>query len=145
MHTHYRISLKHKYDGKLFRRNASSTRILECLFADDGALLATSREGAEKATQEFQNVCKNFGLTVNISKTKHFSVGREATASDNAALPVTDGCVEGVEHFPYLGSIISASGRLDKEVEERIAKASRAFGALRKSIFLDKRFTRHVY
>ena len=133
------ISLKHKYDGKLFRRytrNASSTRILECLFADDGALLATSREGAEKAAQEFQNVCKNFGLTVNISKTKHFSVGREATASDNAALPVTDGCVEGVEHFPYLGSIISASGRLDKEVEERIAKASR------ESIFLDKNLYR---
>lgn len=66
------INLQHKYDGKLFRKytkNTSERRILECLFADDGALLATSREGAEKAAQKFQDVCKSFSLTVNISST----------------------------------------------------------------------------
>ena len=134
------VNLQYKFDGKLFRRytrNASEKRVLECLFADDGALLATSREGAEKAVQEFQEVCKSFGLTVNIAKTKHFSSGREATAEDNWELPVADGKIESVEHFPYLGSTISASGRLDREIDERIAKASRAFGSLRKSVFLD--------
>ena len=40
--------------------------------------------------------------------------------------------------FPYLGSMIAASGRIDADVENRTAKASRAFGALRKAVFLDK-------
>ena len=34
-----------------YTRNASEKKVWECLFVDDGALLATSREGAEKAVQ----------------------------------------------------------------------------------------------
>ena len=66
------VNLPYKLDGKFFRRytrNASEKKVWECLFADDGALLATSREGAEKAVQEFQEVGKSFGLIVNIAKT----------------------------------------------------------------------------
>ena len=135
------INLKHKFDRKLFRRytrNAAERKILECLFADDGAILASTREGAERAICEFQSVCHQFGLTVSISKTKHMATGREATSRDRAPLPISSGEVEGVEEFPYLGSIISASGRMDREVEKRIAQAARAFGALRKAVFLDK-------
>ena len=43
-----------------------------------------------------------------------------------------------VDEFPYLGSMIAASGRIDVDVENRTAKASRAFGVLRKAEFPDK-------
>ena len=39
--------------------------------------------------------------------------------------------------FKYLGSILEAKGSIVKEVGERIAKASRAFGALREPVFRD--------
>ena len=53
-------------------------------------------------------------------------VGREATDSEN------------VEEFPYLGSVIASSRTVNADVETRIAKASCAFGALRKPVFMDK-------
>ena len=42
----------YKFDGKLFRRStigAHQAQIIECQFADDVALLVTTRSGAEKA------------------------------------------------------------------------------------------------
>jgi hypothetical protein len=70
--------------------------------------------------------------------TKYFAAGREATNLDKTPLPVGGGVVDAVDEFPYLGSTIAASGRMDCEVGRRIAMASRAFGALRRVVFLDK-------
>ncbi len=75
------INIKYKYDEKLFRRytrNAMERKLTECLFADDGAILASTRSGAERAVAEFQSVSMNFGLTVSIPKTKHMATRREA-------------------------------------------------------------------
>ncbi len=69
----------------LFRRytsNAMERKLTECLFADDGAILASTRLGAERAVTEFQSASKDFGLTVSIPKTKHMVTGREAAACD---------------------------------------------------------------
>ena len=49
-----------------------------------------------------------------------------------------------VDEFPYLGSIIDSSGRANVDVERRVAQASRAFGALRKAVFLDKNLSRRT-
>jgi len=46
-----------------------------------------------------------------------------------------------VEEFAYLGSQIAASGRMDNDVEKRVTQASKAFGALRRAVFLDKDLT----
>ena len=45
------------------------------------------------------------------------------------------GCVDG---FPYLGSMVSSRGRVDAEVDHRIASASKAFGAVRYAVFTDR-------
>lgn len=135
------VVVKHKYDKKLFRRytrNAAEIKLTDCLFADDGALLASSREGAERAAVEYQNASANFGLTVSIQKTKHLVTGREVRESDKNPIVVDGGEIESVQQFQYLGSVISASGTVDVDIERRIAQASRAFGALRKAVFLDK-------
>ena len=47
--------------------------------------------------------------------------------------PVSDGEIAEVEEFPYFGSTISASGRMDVDVLWRIVLASRP---LRKAVFL---------
>ena len=70
------IHLHHKSDGKLFwryLRNACESYLTECQFADDTALLATTREGAE---QGYMEVAQDFGLTVSTAKTKVMVSGR---------------------------------------------------------------------
>ena len=67
------VQLRYKHDRKLFRRytrNAEETRLNELQFADDAALLTTTRSGAEKALQEYSHVAADFGLTVRMPKTK---------------------------------------------------------------------------
>ena len=41
----------------------------------------------------------------------------------------------------YLGSIVEAHGEILKEVEDRIARASRAFGALCRPVFQDNQLS----
>ena len=129
------VTLNYKLDKKLFRRytrNSSKQNVPECLFADDGALLASTREGAERAVVKYQTTSDKFGLRVSIPKTKHLVAGREAEDGDKTPIAVEGGDIEGVEEFPYLGSTIASSGAMDPDVDRRVAQASRAFGALRK-------------
>ena len=39
--------------------------------------------------------------------------------------------------FKYLGTIIEANGSIQREVEDKISKVSRVFGALKGSVFSD--------
>ena len=141
------LLMEYKLDEKLFRRytkNSERVRLDECQFADDAALLAATREGAEVAMGTYARVATSFGLTVSYSKTKLMVAGREISESDTGPLRIGAEEVECVEEFPYLGSIITASGRVDTEVERRITQASKAFGALRKPVFQDRNLSLHT-
>ena len=63
--------LRFKFDQKLFRRstrNAQESQLTNGQFADDGALLATSRAGAEQILWEYMDVAGAFGLLVSLVK-----------------------------------------------------------------------------
>ena len=64
-------------DFRRYIKNASVQWITECLYTDDGALLASTRPGAECAVVTYQQVCKDFDLAVSIPKTKHTVTGRQ--------------------------------------------------------------------
>ena len=146
------VPLNYKYDQKLHQRytkNASVRLLSDCLFADDGALLASSRSGMELSATEYQSTCNDFGLTVSVPKTKHMVSGRMVVESDMEPISVEGGEICCMQDFPYLGSLIAASGQMDVDVERRITKASQAFGALRRTVFSDKNLSlstkRNVY
>ena len=83
------MTIQYKLDRKLFRRytkNASEKRVTECQFADDGAILASTRPGAEKAALVYQQTTRDFGLTVSIPKTKHMVTGRLVEEEDLAPM-----------------------------------------------------------
>ena len=133
-----------KLDGKLFRRSTRGSQqvhLTECQFADDAALLATTRSGAEQAILIYINVAKAFGLTVSLPKTKLMVTGFGVEEEDVAPITVRSEVIECVDHFSYLGSVVSSDGRIDAEVDCRIAKASKAFGALRCAVFKDSNLT----
>ena len=91
--------------------------------------------------REYQATCAAFGLTVSNTKTKHMVVGNLVEEEDREPIAVAGGEICSVDEFPYLGSLIAASGRMDGDVDRRIAQASQAFGALRKAVFMDKDLT----
>ena len=136
------VYLRYKHDKKLFRRytrNANTAMLTECQFADDAALLATSREAAILSLKAYIKVATSFGLCVSIPKTKLMVTGRVIEEEDRAPIVIDeDKVVDHVNEFPYLGSVIQSSGRVDVDIERRITLASKAFGALRKSVFMDR-------
>ena len=68
----------------------------ECQFADDGALLATTRNGAGRALGLFIKAAAEFGLRVNTSKTKFMAVGVGVSETDSEPLPTSFGPVASV-------------------------------------------------
>ena len=107
------ITIKYKNDNKLFRkytRNSCEKKITEWQFADDAAIYASTRSGAERAAVEYQQASNDFGLTVSIPKTKHMVTGRLVEESDCEPITLEGGDITMVEEFPYLGSLIASSG-----------------------------------
>ena len=74
------------------------------------------------------------GTDLDIVKTKLLVAGNGDT-NDIKPLRLDGGEVECVTEFKYLGSIVETKGGIAQEVGERIAKVSKAFGALRKPVF----------
>ena len=108
-----------KLDGKLFRRytrNADVRRVSECQFADDAALLAKTRTGAEQTLLDCSANNTTFGLRLSTSKTKFMAAGREVKDEDRTPIEIENSEIECVKEFPYLGSIIAANGRMDADV-----------------------------
>ena len=93
-----------KLDKQLIRRNtrgASSVIITECQFADDVALLATTREAAELAINAYQSVAKSLWLNVSLTKTKFMVAGVDITQGEKAPIEVEGGVIDYVENFQY--------------------------------------------
>ena len=106
-------TILYKIDQQLFRRSTSGAEefvIGECQFADDVALLATSRAGAEETIGAYHSTATAFGLTVSFSKTKFLVAGHGVTEEDMHPIATPGGSVECVPVFSYLGSQVS-SGR----------------------------------
>ena len=79
---------------------------------------------------------------MSIPKTKHMVTRRLMVESDKEPIALEGGEVNAVEEFSYLGLLIASSRRMVMDVDRRIVRASKAFGALRKAIFLDKNLSR---
>ena len=134
--------LLYKYNQKLFKRNtrgASNSTLYECEFADDVALLhvATTRAAAEKAIKAYTSVASNFGMTVNIQKTKFMVVGSGIVDEDLQPIVKEEGEIENMKEFSYVGSLIAENGSIDMEVDKRIANTSKASGVLHQAVFKD--------
>ena len=63
-----------------YTRNAEE--VSGCQFAEDAALLTTTKRGAELITTEYMLVVKGFGLTLSILEMKVMAVGREVTGEE---------------------------------------------------------------
>ena len=130
----------YKLDQHLFRRStrkASKACLLKGEFDDDVVLMAHSRDAAAAAPRAYVDVARDFGMTVSVPKTKFTVVGCAVTEEEKAPIAVDNGLIKWVSEFPYLGSLIADSGRMDVEIEKRLASASKAFRVPSQAVFKD--------
>uniref|UniRef100_A0A8C7WPE7 Reverse transcriptase domain-containing protein n=1 Tax=Oryzias sinensis TaxID=183150 RepID=A0A8C7WPE7_9TELE len=136
------IPIRYRCDGRLFnlRRLKAVTRVKETvirdlLFADDCALNAINEQDMQQEMDAFSSACDNFGLTINIKKTEVMYQPAPGKPYQEPNITVKGQRLQDVENFTYLGSTLSRNTNIDAEVNNRIAKASSAFGRLRKSVW----------
>nr|VZH96743.1 unnamed protein product [Spirometra erinaceieuropaei] len=139
------IRIAYRTDGHLlnqrrmhFQSRVSTTTVHELLFADDCALNTTSEEEMQRSMDLFSAACENFGLVINTQKTvvMHQPPPNSATAPNaSPQINVNGTLLQVVENFPYLGSTLSRTTKIDDEVANRISKASQAFGRLQSRVW----------
>ena len=66
------------------------------------------------------------GLTLNIKKTEIMLVSRK-TPNPTCNIKINDTTLKQVQHFKYLGTIISSDGKCQTEVKNRISQAKTTF------------------
>ena len=112
--------------------------INECQFADDVALVGTTQNNSANMTRVYGTTSGDWGLSASWTKTKVMRIGPSQRKArpfhvdpDDDNSPV----VEAVSKFRYLGVMFSDDGTPDAAVEDRIAKANRAFYSLLVPVF----------
>ncbi|KAI5731846.1 hypothetical protein M8J77_017119 [Diaphorina citri] len=126
------VEIRFRNDLDMFsRRNlkaASKTekrKIQELMFADDAALIAETLENLQQLLDTFVEVANQFGLKVNVEKTKCMFIN---CSTNN--IHIEGAALETVDVFKYLGNNITPDGSCNKEINHRISAAARAFGSL---------------
>ena len=119
-------------------RASSTSWMTELSFADDAAVVASTRQYLIKATVELNSVVTACGLTISISKTKFLAVGSYyVVQSDLDPIVVGSDFITFVASFCYVGSLMESHGGVQLELNSRISRAASVFGALKRSVFSD--------
>lgn len=105
-------------------------------FADDIALLSSTRQQIQQKVSSLSNNSKATGLRINSAKTKLLRIN---TANDEK-VQVDDHDIEEVERFVYLGAHVSTSGGTEDDIQARLGKARVAYNKLGK-IWKNSQFT----
>ena len=99
--------------------NAGNTTIHTVQFADDQVVMAQSKEDLEYMCRKLREEYSKWGLTVNIAKTKHVSLGTDTNHLELDNGDIITGCTE----FRYLRSIFTKDGRDTKNISHRVTQA----------------------
>ena len=116
------------------------------LFADDVMLLAERKEDMETNLKELKKAMSNWGMKIHWGKTEVMVVSRQG---EECKVCVDEKEIEQVQNMKYLGTILSADGTCEEEIEHRVGAAARVIGAMRKEVLerreLEKATKMRVY
>ena len=79
--------------------------------------------------------CNNFGLTISTKKTEVLYQPAPGKPYHEPDITVNGQKLQAVDKFTYLGSTLSRAVNIDAEINNRVAKASAAFGRLRENVW----------
>ena len=104
-------------------------KLYTLLYADDTIIMAESADELQKALDALYNYCKDWDLTINISKTKIMIFSRgKVRKYPNFYLNKEE--IEVVENYTYLGVVFNYDGSFKKAIEKQISQARKAMFSL---------------
>ncbi|GFO47334.1 hypothetical protein PoB_007383900 [Plakobranchus ocellatus] len=139
------IYIRYRLDGSLFnlRRLQAHTKtnerlIRDLLFADDAALVAHTEQALQRLTSCFADASRLFGLEISLKKTEVLHQPAPQEAYHPPHILINSSELKSTPQFTYLGCTISSDARLDKEIDNRLARANSSFGRLYKRVWNNK-------
>ena len=105
-------------------------RMSNLRYADDTALTADSESDLQNIVDKVNGVGKEFGMKMNVKKTKTMVVSRKADPP-HVKINIEGQTIEQVSRFMYLGQLITEDGRCDEEIKRRIGQARSAFNNMK--------------
>ena len=122
-----------------FKSKTRTTKYLvrEMLFADDSALVAHSASEMQLLVDRFARAAAQFSLKINIKKTEclYQPIKLLQPQPEPEVITINQEPLVQATNFTYLGSTVSSNAKLDKEIRNRLGKASTAFGNLRQRLW----------
>lgn len=98
-------------------------------FADDQGMVAETERGLQIIMNRLNDASKEYGMKINIKKTKVMKVSKQGGGNVNIVL--NEERIKQVGQFRYLGSLITDNGSCSKEIKARIGMAKTAFNRRR--------------
>ncbi|KAI8490993.1 hypothetical protein Bbelb_314120 [Branchiostoma belcheri] len=139
------IYIKYRTDGSPFNlwRHQAHTKTLEqlireLLFAYDAALVAHTEFAMQRVTSCFAEASELFGLEVSLKKTEVLHQPVPLRKYCPICIKIGEKPLKAVHQFTYLGSTITSDAKIDKEVDNRLAKANSALGRLHSRVWKSK-------
>ncbi|KAK3565056.1 hypothetical protein QTP86_032481, partial [Hemibagrus guttatus] len=114
-------------------------RISSLIFADDVVLLAPSSLDLQHALGRFAAECEAAGMRVSTSKSEAMVLDRKKVA---CTLQVVGEVLSQVAEFKYLGVFFTSEGRMDCEIDRRIAAAAAVMWSMYRSVVVKKELSR---
>ena len=121
-------------DSNLFnlRRLLAHTKtieelITELLFTYDYVLFAHTEESLQHNVNRFSDAAKNFGLTISPKKTEVLYKPPPCVIYSPPHIIIDGTNLNAVEHFTYLGSVISNDATVSKDLDNRLSKTNSFF------------------
>ena len=110
------------------RHLKAKTKVFEAqardfLFTDDCALAALNELDLQGLATCLPTAAKAFGLTVSLQKTEVMLQPAPGLSPPEPSIVIEDMTLNNVDSFTYLGSCLSSTCSLDKELSSRLAKA----------------------
>ena len=100
-------------------RRYPATRVTNIEYADDIAITTNSIEEANTILHQIEDISKDIGLCINVSKTEYMSLHQDSSVSMSMK-SLNGEAIKNVLDFKYLGSYIAST---DNDVSIRIGKA----------------------
>src|SRR5688572_11833559 len=102
--------------------------ITDLRYADDAMLVADKRKKLQKMIDKLNDNCKEYGMDINVKKTKVMVLGGDRVGNGSQVCLTLDGVpLEQVTPFKYLGSWISEDARCEEDIRARVGMATAAF------------------